>query len=94
MSCRRGDQHGIGDRGSAVFEVDAVAGIAINRAAVCDCAAGAAFEFERSGISPRGKVLGRFQGNGVTPVCVERLKAYGIHLPPSIFNEVHEVRER
>jgi len=52
------------------------------------------FEFDRSGISPRGKVLGRFHGNGVTPRCLERMKAYGIHLPASIFNEVHEVKEK
>jgi pilus assembly protein CpaF len=52
------------------------------------------FEFDRSGISPRGKVLGRFHGNGVTPICMERLRAYGIHLPASIFNEVHDVREK
>ena len=32
------------------------------------------FEFERTGISPRGKVLGKFKGNGVTPVCIERLQ--------------------
>src|SRR3954451_16819516 len=52
------------------------------------------FEFERSGISPRGKVLGRFRGNGVTPLCMDRLKAYGIHLPASVFNEEHEVKEK
>jgi pilus assembly protein CpaF len=52
------------------------------------------FEFDRTGISPRGKVLGSFHGNGVTPICMERLKAYGIHLPASIFNEVHEVKEK
>src|SRR5712672_4016122 len=41
------------------------------------------FEFERTGISPRGKVLGMFRGNGNTPICMERLKSYGIHLPAS-----------
>jgi pilus assembly protein CpaF len=52
------------------------------------------FEFERSGISPRGKVLGRFRGTGARPVCLERLKAYGIHLSASIFEELQEVREK
>jgi pilus assembly protein CpaF len=52
------------------------------------------FEFVRSGISPRGKVLGRFRATGARPVCLERLKAYGIHLSASIFNEEHEVREK
>ncbi len=45
------------------------------------------FEFERTGISPRGKVLGSFRASGNTPICLERLKAYGIHLPASIFHE-------
>jgi len=52
------------------------------------------FVFERSGISPRGKVLGVFQGGGVKPLCLERLKAYGIHISASIFNEVHQVKEK
>jgi pilus assembly protein CpaF len=52
------------------------------------------FEFHRSGISPRGKVLGSFRGAGHRPVCFDRLKAYGIHLSPAIFNEVHEVKEK
>jgi pilus assembly protein CpaF len=52
------------------------------------------FEFERTGISQRGKVVGMFRGCGNTPVCLERLKSYGIHLPLSIFHETHEVKEK
>jgi pilus assembly protein CpaF len=52
------------------------------------------YEFQRTGISPRGKVLGSFRGTGLRPVCFDRLKAYGIHLSPAIFNEVHEVKEK
>ena len=52
------------------------------------------FEFERTGISPRQKVLGRFRGNGVQPLVLERLKAYGVNLSPSIFSEEHEVKEK
>ena len=52
------------------------------------------FEFERSGISARGKVVGWFRASGARPVCFERLKAYGIHLSASIFEEEHEVREK
>ena len=51
------------------------------------------FEFERSGISDRGKVIGRFQAMGNTPLCMDRLRGFGIHLPESIFREVHEVKE-
>src|SRR6185369_5605122 len=52
------------------------------------------FEFERTGISPRGKVVGFFRGCGNVPHCLERLKSYGIHLPVSIFHETHEVKEK
>src|SRR5438067_943552 len=36
------------------------------------------FEYERTGISKRGKVLGQFRGCGLQPLCLERLKSYGI----------------
>jgi pilus assembly protein CpaF len=52
------------------------------------------FLFDRTGISSRGKVLGSFRASGAQPVCMERLKAYGIHLSKSIFAEAHEVREK
>jgi pilus assembly protein CpaF len=52
------------------------------------------FMFDRTGIGARGKVLGSFRATGNKPVCLERLKAYGIHLSSSIFAEAHEVRER
>ncbi len=52
------------------------------------------FEYERSGVSSRGKVLGQFHGCGAQPVCLERLKAYGVLLSPAIFTEVHEVKEK
>jgi pilus assembly protein CpaF len=52
------------------------------------------FEFERSGISQRGKVLGRFHASGARPICLERLKAHGIHISPSIFQEEREVKEK
>src|SRR5438874_7807304 len=52
------------------------------------------FEFERTGVSPRGKVLGKFRGCANQPLCLERLKSYGIHLSPAIFKEEHEVKEK
>jgi pilus assembly protein CpaF len=52
------------------------------------------YEFERTGISPRGTVLGRFRALGVKPACLDRLKSFGIHLPVSIFHEEHEVKEK
>jgi pilus assembly protein CpaF len=52
------------------------------------------FEFERTGVSSRGKVVGRFRATGARPLCLDRLKSYGIHLSQSIFAETHEVREK
>ncbi len=52
------------------------------------------FVFERLGISRRGRVVGKFRGTGYRPACLERLKTYGIHLSPSIFEEEYEVKER
>src|SRR5262249_8244928 len=52
------------------------------------------FQYDRTGISNRGRVIGNFRGCGVTPLCMGRLKAYGVHLSPAIFSEVHEVKDR
>ena len=50
------------------------------------------FIFERTGVAPSGRVLGRFQATGTRPRAMERLKACGLHLSDSIFREVVEVR--
>jgi pilus assembly protein CpaF len=50
------------------------------------------FLFEKMGVSPEGRVIGRFRATGVRPKCCERLKASGIHLPPDMFEGVTEVR--
>jgi len=52
------------------------------------------FEFERIGISPRGKVVGRFRGCGAQPQCMDKIRGYGIHLSKSIFDEVVEVADK
>jgi pilus assembly protein CpaF len=72
-----------------VVSIGEVSGIVHDQVEMLDI-----FEFERLGIGPRGKVLGRFRGCAVRPMCLERLKAYGIHLSPAIFDEVHEVKEK
>ncbi len=71
-----------------VMQIGEVAGVVDDQVEMHDL-----FEYERTGISSRGKVLGKFKGNGITPLCMERLKGYGVHLSPSIFHEVHEVKE-
>jgi pilus assembly protein CpaF len=50
------------------------------------------FVFEKLGVSPEGRVIGRFRATGVRPKACERLKASGIHLPPDMFEGVTEVR--
>jgi pilus assembly protein CpaF len=50
------------------------------------------FLFEKVGVGPDGKVIGRFRATGVRPKCAERLKAAGILLPTSMFEGVVEVR--
>jgi pilus assembly protein CpaF len=52
------------------------------------------FDFERLGISPRGKVVGRFRGMRVQPLCLDRLRGFGIHLSKSIFDETVEVGDK
>jgi pilus assembly protein CpaF len=79
----------LSDGSRKVVSIGEVSGIVHDQVEMLDI-----FEFERLGISPRGKVLGRFRGCAVRPQCLERLKAYGIHLSLAIFDEVHEVKEK
>jgi pilus assembly protein CpaF len=50
------------------------------------------FVFEKAGINPEGKVVGRFRATGVRPKVCERLKAAGIVLPGNMFEGVLEIR--
>ena len=49
------------------------------------------FKFEKMGVGPDGKVLGRFMATGVRPKVCERLKTAGVILPPDMFEGVVEV---
>jgi pilus assembly protein CpaF len=49
------------------------------------------FTFERIGVNDAGKVMGRFRGTGVKPRILDRVKTYGVTVPPEIFDEVVEV---
>ena len=50
------------------------------------------FMFEKVGIGQDNKVIGRFRASGVRPKCWERLRAAGIHLPPTMFDGTVEVK--
>jgi pilus assembly protein CpaF len=52
------------------------------------------FVLERTGLSENGQVLGKFKATGARPLCLDRLKAYGMHLPPSIFAEEQLLKAR
>ena len=49
------------------------------------------FVFDKIGIDPGGRVLGRFKATGVSPKFAERLKTSGIVLSPSVFEHCFEV---
>jgi pilus assembly protein CpaF len=49
------------------------------------------FVFEKRGLSPDGKVIGRFAATGILPKFNEKLLAAGIRLPVDMFDEIVEI---
>ncbi|AMY12269.1 Putative conjugal transfer proteinc [Luteitalea pratensis] len=49
------------------------------------------FVFEQQGLSPEGRVRGRFRATGIRPRCAERLATAGHSLPLSLFEHVKAV---
>ncbi|MGA2324865.1 MAG: CpaF family protein [Bryobacteraceae bacterium] len=49
------------------------------------------FVFEKRGLSPEGRVLGRFAATGIRPKFYEKFLAAGIRLSPALFDDVMEV---
>ena len=49
------------------------------------------FVFERSGLSPDGKVLGRFKATGIRPKCSNQLQSAGYALPMDMFEHAHAI---
>jgi pilus assembly protein CpaF len=49
------------------------------------------FSFDRIGVTSAGKVQGRFCGSGTPPRIQERLRAYGIEVPATVFDESVDV---
>ncbi len=43
------------------------------------------YRFVRTGVGPRGEVLGQFRPTGIRPRFSERLEQYGFRLPPNVF---------
>jgi pilus assembly protein CpaF len=49
------------------------------------------FVFEKRGLSPEGKVMGRFAATGIRPKFADKLVAAGIRLSPDLFDQVLDV---
>jgi pilus assembly protein CpaF len=49
------------------------------------------FVFEKRGVSPEGKVVGRFAATGIRPKFYEKLLSAGIRLKADLFDEIVEV---
>ncbi|MCC6590880.1 MAG: CpaF family protein [Bryobacterales bacterium] len=49
------------------------------------------FVFEKRGLTPDGRVVGRFAATGIRPKFYEKLLAAGIRLRPDLFDEVVEI---
>lgn len=47
------------------------------------------FKFKRTGMGENAKVIGYFTPNGVLPLCLDRLKVFGIEIDPALFKEVN-----
>ena len=49
------------------------------------------FLFEKRGVGPNGKVLGRFYSTGIVPKFAERLKAAGVPFSPVLLEHSLEI---
>jgi pilus assembly protein CpaF len=49
------------------------------------------FVFEKTGLTERGRVTGRFRATGIRPKFFERLRTTGVHFPTSVFQTVVEI---
>jgi pilus assembly protein CpaF len=49
------------------------------------------FVFEKRGLTPEGKVIGRFAATGIRPRFHEKLLAAGIMLRANLFGEMEEI---
>jgi pilus assembly protein CpaF len=66
-------------RVTAVTEVDGMEGTVISLQDL--------YTFEKLGLNPEGRVLGRFRSTGIRPKFSEKLIGQGIQLPADIFDE-------
>jgi pilus assembly protein CpaF len=77
------------DGSRKVLSISEVAGVEDDQVQLQDL-----FVFERHGVSRSGKAVGTFKGMGVPSMNMTRLRAYGVKLPDSIFDDRVEVGDR
>jgi pilus assembly protein CpaF len=73
----------LSDGSRRVINITEVTGIEVDVVTLQDI-----FVFEKRGISPEGKVTGRFMATGILPKFNEKLIAAGIVLPVDLFDEM------
>jgi pilus assembly protein CpaF len=71
------------DGSRRVINITEVTGIEVDVVTLQDI-----FVFEKRGLSPNGKVMGRFAATGILPKFNEKLMAAGVRLPVDMFDEV------
>ena len=49
------------------------------------------FVFEKTGLTERGRVTGRFRATGIRPKFFERLRTTGVQFPTAVFQTVVEI---
>jgi pilus assembly protein CpaF len=76
----------LSDGSRRITQISEVIGVADDMVTLQDI-----FVFDRLGIGPNNRVLGRFRATGQRPLFTERLKASGIQLSPDLFEHVCEV---
>jgi pilus assembly protein CpaF len=76
----------LSDGSRRIMNVTEVTGMEVDMVTLQDI-----FVFEKRGVSPDGRVLGRFAATGIRPKFYEKLLSAGIRLRPDLFDEVLEV---
>src|SRR4029079_11522338 len=76
----------LSDGSRRIMNVTEVTGMEVDMVTLQDI-----FVFEKRGVSPDGRVLGRFAATGIRPKFYEKLLSAGIRLRTDLFDEVMEI---
>jgi pilus assembly protein CpaF len=76
----------LSDGSRRIINITEVTGMEVDMVTLQDI-----FVFEKRGLSPDGRVLGRFAATGIRPKFYEKLLSAGIRLRADMFDEVMEV---